>query len=44
MPTTDDLGQLVGFGRLLRARGLNVGTGRILIFSRAVASIDRGDR
>ena len=38
------LARLVGFGRLLRARGLPVGTGRILAFSRAVAALDRLDR
>jgi uncharacterized protein with von Willebrand factor type A (vWA) domain len=31
---------LVGFGRALRARGLNVGTGRILSFSRAAAALE----
>jgi uncharacterized protein len=31
------LGRLVGFGRHLRASGLNVGTGRILTFCRATA-------
>jgi uncharacterized protein len=36
--------QLVGFGRLLRRRGLPVGTGRILTFCRAVAALDRLDR
>jgi uncharacterized protein len=35
---------LVGFGRLLRRRGLAVGTGRILTFCRAVAALDRLDR
>jgi uncharacterized protein len=34
---TRELERLVGFGRLLRARGLPVGTGRILSFCRAVA-------
>ncbi|MGH2817361.1 MAG: vWA domain-containing protein [Actinomycetota bacterium] len=34
---TRELERLVGFGRLLRARGLSVGTGRILSFCRAVA-------
>jgi uncharacterized protein with von Willebrand factor type A (vWA) domain len=38
------LQRLVGFGRLLRARGLPVGTGRILTFCRAVAALDRIDR
>jgi uncharacterized protein len=36
--------RLVGFGRLLRSRGLPVGTGRILAFCRAVASLGRFDR
>ena len=38
------LQRLVGFGRLLRGRGLPVGTGRILTFCRAVAALDRIDR
>jgi len=38
------LARLVGFGRLLRRRGLPVGTGRILTFCRAVAALDRIDR
>src|SRR5919201_1923894 len=38
------LRRLVGFGRLLRARGLPGGTGRLLAFCRAVAALDRGDR
>jgi uncharacterized protein with von Willebrand factor type A (vWA) domain len=38
------LQRLVGFGRLLRARGLPVGTGRILEFCRAAAAMDRFDR
>ncbi|HSO55030.1 MAG TPA: hypothetical protein VL330_20355, partial [Actinomycetes bacterium] len=38
------LQRLVGFGRLLRKRGLPVGTGRILTFCRAVAALDRIDR
>jgi uncharacterized protein with von Willebrand factor type A (vWA) domain len=38
------LQRLVGFGRLLRRRGLPVGTGRILTFCRAVAALDRLDR
>jgi uncharacterized protein with von Willebrand factor type A (vWA) domain len=38
------LARLVGFGRLLRQRGLPVGTGRILTFCRAVAALDRLDR
>jgi uncharacterized protein len=36
--------RLVGFGRLLRSRGLPVGTGRILAFCRAVAAMGRFDR
>jgi uncharacterized protein len=38
------LARLVGFGRLLRQRGLPVGTGRILTFCRAVAALDHLDR
>jgi uncharacterized protein len=34
--------RLVGFGRALRARGLPVGTGRILVFCRAVAALAGG--
>jgi uncharacterized protein len=37
---TGELDRLVGFGRLLRTRGLPVGTGRILSFCRAVAILD----
>jgi uncharacterized protein with von Willebrand factor type A (vWA) domain len=37
---TRELDRLVGFGRLLRTRGLPVGTGRILSFCRAVAILD----
>ena len=44
MATSEALDRLIGFGRLLRARGLQVGTGRILVFCRAVAAIDRADR
>jgi uncharacterized protein with von Willebrand factor type A (vWA) domain len=40
----EGLTRLVGFGRLLRRRGLPVGTGRILTFCRAVAALDRLDR
>lgn len=36
--------RLVGFGRLLRARGLPVGTGRILSFCRAVGELGLADR
>jgi uncharacterized protein with von Willebrand factor type A (vWA) domain len=35
---------LVAFGRQLRARGLPVGTGRILTFVRGVASLGLTDR
>jgi uncharacterized protein with von Willebrand factor type A (vWA) domain len=38
------LDRLVGFGRYLRARGLPVGTGRILWFCRAAAILDPFDR
>jgi uncharacterized protein len=34
--------RLVGFGRQLRARGLPVGTGRILVFCRAAAALAGG--
>jgi uncharacterized protein len=46
MSTVGDPGlqRLVEFGRLLRRRGLPVGTGRILTFCRAVAALDRLDR
>jgi uncharacterized protein len=45
LPVADPgLARLVGFGRLLRQRGLPVGTGRILTFCRAVAALDRLDR
>ena len=43
-PAADPLAPLVSFGRLLRARGLPVGTGRILTFCRAVAAIGPLDR
>jgi uncharacterized protein len=43
-PMDEGLARLVGFGRLLRRRGLPVGTGRILTFCRAVAALDRLDR
>jgi uncharacterized protein len=36
------LERLVGFGRQLRARGLPVGTGRILVFGRAAAALAGG--
>src|SRR6476619_804614 len=38
------LAPLVAFGRELRARGLPVGTGRIVTFLRAVASLGLADR
>jgi len=38
------LAPLVAFGRDLRARGLPVGTGRIVTFLRAVASLGLVDR
>jgi uncharacterized protein len=40
----EPLGPLVRFGRELRARGLPVGTGRILTFVRAVAALGLADR
>jgi uncharacterized protein len=40
----DPTAPLVAFGRDLRARGLPIGTGRILTFIRAVASLGLGDR
>jgi hypothetical protein len=43
-PPTEPLGPLVAFGRELRARGLPVGTGRILTFVRAVAALGLTDR
>ena len=39
----DPLVRLVGFGRLLRRRGLAVGTGRILTFCRAASLLDPAD-
>ncbi|MQB01520.1 MAG: VWA domain-containing protein [Actinobacteria bacterium] len=41
---TAELARLVAFGRLLRARGLAVGTGRIMAFCRAVAALEPIDR
>jgi uncharacterized protein len=41
---TEPLEPLVAFGRELRARGLPVGTGRILTFVRAVAALGLTDR
>jgi uncharacterized protein with von Willebrand factor type A (vWA) domain len=40
----DALGRLIGFGRELRHRGLNVGTGRIMTFCRAAAALGALDR
>jgi uncharacterized protein len=40
----DALARLIGFGRELRRRGLNVGTGRIVTFCRATASLGALDR
>jgi len=37
------LDRLVGFGRFLRANGLNVGTGRIMSFVRSAAVLDSFD-
>lgn len=42
--TSGPLAPLVGLGRDLRARGLPVGTGRILTFCRAVAALGLTDR
>ncbi len=43
-PEAEALGRLIGFGRELRRRGLNVGTGRIVTFCRAAASFRALDR
>jgi uncharacterized protein with von Willebrand factor type A (vWA) domain len=43
-PEPRGIERLVGFGRMLRARGLPVGTGRILAFCNAVAALDHLDR
>jgi uncharacterized protein with von Willebrand factor type A (vWA) domain len=43
-PPRGPLAPLVAFGRDLRARGLPVGTGRILTFCRAVAALGLTDR
>jgi uncharacterized protein with von Willebrand factor type A (vWA) domain len=43
-PAPDPLQRLVLFGRLLRGRGLPVGTGRIMAFCRAAAVLDPLDR
>lgn len=44
MPAPEALDHLVGFGRLLRSKGLDIGTGRILTFCRAVSAVDPTDR
>lgn len=44
MAEAGPLSPLVAFGRDLRARGLPVGTGRILTFARAVAALGMTDR
>ncbi len=41
---TELLDRLVGFGRYLRANGMNVGTGRNLTFVRAATALDPFDR
>jgi uncharacterized protein len=43
-PAPAAVDRLVGFGRYLRANGLPVGTGRILMFCRAAAALDPFDR
>src|SRR5688500_20405552 len=43
-PLAEPLPPLVAFGRGLRARGLPVGTGRILTFVRSVAALGLTDR
>src|SRR5688572_6485617 len=43
-PSAEPLAPLVAFGRGLRARGLPVGTGRILTFVRAIAALGLTDR
>src|ERR671910_3727090 len=40
----DALERLIGFGRELRYRGLNVGTGRIVTFCRSAAALGALDR
>jgi uncharacterized protein len=40
----DALERLIGFGRELRRRGLNVGTGRIVTFCRSAAALGALDR
>ena len=43
-PEAEALGRLIGFGRELRRRGLNVGTGRIVTFCRSAAALGALDR
>ena len=43
-PEAEALERLIGFGRELRHRGLNVGTGRIVTFCRAAAALGALDR
>ena len=43
-PPADTVARLVAFGRELRARGLPVGTGRILTFVRAVGTLGVAER
>lgn len=43
-PVHAAVSRLVGFGRLLRARGLPVGTNRILTFCKSVATLEPLDR
>ena len=43
-PEAEALGRLIGFGRELRRRGLNVGTGRIVTFCRGAAALGALDR
>jgi uncharacterized protein len=40
LSVSEPVERLVGFGRILRAKGLPVGTGRIVAFCRAVAALD----
>ncbi len=43
-PEAEALERLIGFGRDLRRRGLNIGTGRIVTFCRAAAALGALDR
>ena len=43
-PEAEALARLIGFGRELRRRGLNVGTGRIVTFCRSAAALGVLDR